>query len=119
MKASEEACMINAGKKKICIYPSEEVLNIFGKKYTLLIVALLGNRKVVKFNEILRNVGSPRPNLLSQRLQELEAIGVVRKKVRVEKKPISIEYSLTKKGDALRKTIVPLLAWIEKNTVMP
>jgi len=119
MKASEEACMINVGKKRICIYPSEQVLNIFGKKYTLLIVALLGNRKAVKFNEILRNVGSPRPNLLSQRLQELETIGVVRKKVRAERKPVSIEYSLTKKGNELRKAIVPLLAWIEKSTVLP
>ncbi|MEM0164047.1 MAG: helix-turn-helix domain-containing protein, partial [Thermoplasmata archaeon] len=119
MKASEEACMINAGHNKICIYPSEEILSIIGKRYTLLILALLSNRKSVKFNEISRNVGMPRPNLLSHRLQELENIGLVRKKVIVSARPISVEYSLSKKGAELRKAILPLLEWIEKNAKAP
>jgi len=114
MEPSKKACMIYSGGKNICIYPSEKTLNVIGKKYTLLIIALLGNEKYVKFNEILRNLGSPRANIISVRLKELESLGFVRKRILSNVRPISVEYALTKDGRKLRKLILPLLSWIEK-----
>jgi len=114
MNPSSKACMIYSGEKVICIYPSEKILNVIGKKYTLLIIALLGNENYVKFNDILRNLGSPSANIISMRLKELEKLGFVRKRIIENIKPISIEYSLTEDGRKLRELIIPLLSWIEK-----
>ena len=110
---SELACMIEADDKKICIYPSEKIVKLLGKEYTILIIVLLGNRKKARFNEIAKNLGNPSPNLLSYRLQEMEEAGLVLRNI-VETKPITVEYSLTEKGWELRKLLIPIFEWIEK-----
>lgn len=112
----ELACMVDYRGRTICILPSEKVLNILGKKYTLLIIALLGNQKSVKFNEIMKKTGCPRPNLLSTRLKELENLYLIKRKVIDESRPVSVEYSLTDRGKKLRELILPILAWIEENS---
>ncbi|MEM0136921.1 MAG: helix-turn-helix domain-containing protein [Thermoplasmata archaeon] len=110
------ACMIGYRGKTICVLPSEKILNVLGKKYTILIIALLGNQDKVNFNEILKKTGFPRPNLLSQRLKELEELDLIKKKIIKEKAPISTIYMLTKKGKKLRSLLLPLLAWVELNS---
>ncbi|MEM2052604.1 MAG: helix-turn-helix domain-containing protein [Thermoplasmata archaeon] len=110
------ACMIGYRGKTICVLPSEKILNVLGKKYTILIIALLGNQDKVNFNEILKKTGRPRPNLLSQRLKELEELDLIKKKIITEKAPISTIYMLTKKGKKLRSLLLPLLAWVELNS---
>ncbi|MEM0502628.1 MAG: helix-turn-helix domain-containing protein [Thermoplasmata archaeon] len=110
------ACMIEYRGKTICVLPSEKILNVLGKKYTILIIALLGNQDKVNFNEILKKTGFPRPNLLSQRLKELEELDLIKKKIITEKAPISTIYMLTKKGKKLRSLLLPLLAWVELNS---
>ena len=110
------ACMIGYRGKTICVLPSEKILNVLGKKYTILVIALLGNQDKVNFNEILKKTGSPRPNLLSQRLKELEELDLIKKKIITEKAPISTIYMLTKKGKKLRSLLLPLLAWVELNS---
>ncbi|MEM1609793.1 MAG: helix-turn-helix domain-containing protein, partial [Thermoplasmata archaeon] len=110
------ACMIGYRGKTICVLPSEKILNVLGKKYTILIIALLGNQDKVNFNEILKKTGYPRPNLLSQRLKELEELDLIKKKIITEKAPISTIYMLTKKGKKLRSLLLPLLAWVELNS---
>ncbi|MGC8689554.1 MAG: winged helix-turn-helix transcriptional regulator [Thermoplasmata archaeon] len=112
----ELACMVDYRGRTICILPSERVLNILGKKYTLLIIALLGNREKVNFNEIMKKTGCPRPNLLSMRLKELENQGLIRREIISGERPIRVDYSLTPKGKRLRKLILPILAWIEENS---
>ncbi|MVT13469.1 MAG: transcriptional regulator [Euryarchaeota archaeon] len=102
--------------KTICILPSEKILNVLGKKYTLLIIALLGNQKRVKFNDIMKKTGCPRPNLLSIRLRELEELGLIKKRIMGENRPLSVEYMLTRDGKKLRSLIIPILAWIEENS---
>ena len=109
---SETACMIEAGGKQICVYPSEAIIKILGKQYTLLIIGLLGNNGKSGFNEIARSVGNPRPNLLSHRLRELEEAGLVSKTVTVEK-GLRVDYYLTKKGNELRKLLIPIFEWLE------
>lgn len=112
----KRACLIDYKGREICVKPSEKILNILGKKYTLLIIALLGNQERVKFNEIMRKTNCPRPNLLSMRLKELEKAGLIKRIPLLEKIPASVEYELTKKGRELRKHIIPILAWIADNT---
>lgn len=111
----KRACLIDYRGREICVKPSEKILNILGKKYTLLIIALLGNQERVKFNEMMKKTGCPRPNLLSMRLKELEKVGLIKRTPLLEKIPASVEYELTKKGRELRKHILPILAWIVDN----
>ena len=110
------ACMVGYQGKTVCVLPSEKILNILGKKYTILIIALLGNQKRVKFSEIMKNTGYPRPNLLTIRLHELEVLGLIKKRIISDSRPVSVEYMLTKKGKKLRSLILPILAWIEENS---
>ena len=105
--------MILNGNKEICIYPAEKIMRVLGKEYTLLIIGLLGNREKVGFNEIARNVGNPRPNLLSQRLKELMEAGLVSRKVSAGQL-VSTEYSLTDEGKELRDLLVPVFEWVER-----
>jgi len=104
--------MIDAGGKQICVYPSEAIIKILGKQYTLLIIGLLGNKGKSGFNEIARSVGNPRPNLLSHRLRELEGAGLVSKSITGEK-GLRVDYSLTEKGNQLRKLLIPVFEWLE------
>ena len=109
---SESACMIEVNGREVCLYPSEKVIRLLGKEYTILIVGLLGNRKS-GFNEIAKSVGNPSPNLLSHRLHEMEEAGLILRDV-LHSKPVSVEYSLTDKGRELRKLLIPLFEWLGK-----
>ncbi len=104
--------MIVHGNREICIYPAQKIMKVLGKEYTLLIIGLLGNREKSGFNEMARNVGNPRPNLLSKRLKELEEAGLVTKKV-IPGVPVTTEYSLTENGKKLRDLLIPVFEWIE------
>ncbi|MGC8772915.1 MAG: winged helix-turn-helix transcriptional regulator [Conexivisphaera sp.] len=110
---SEDACMIVTDEGEICVYPSEGVLRLLGKEYTILIIGLLGNRGSARFNEISRSVGNPRPNLLSIRLRELEEAGLVERRV-VQSRPPGGEYSLTERGRELRRLLIPIFRWLEE-----
>ncbi len=98
----------------ICITKSEEVLKILGKKYTLLIIGILGNNTEMSFNDIKKSVGCPRSNLLSMRLKEMEYTGIIKRKV-MNSRPVSVKYSLTSSGNELRENLIPLFKWIEYN----
>lgn len=105
--------MINAEGGSICIYPSQGVLRLLGKEYTLLIIGLLGNEGGgVGFNEISRSIGNPKPSVLSARLKEMEAAGLVVRRVE-NTRPVSVKYSLSRKGMELRRLLIPIFKWLE------
>ena len=52
--------------------------------------------------------------MLSERLRELEAEGIVDRTV-VPETPVRVEYSLTNKGRALAEAVDSLAAWAEKH----
>ncbi|MEM4062705.1 MAG: helix-turn-helix domain-containing protein [Conexivisphaerales archaeon] len=109
---SETACMIEVSNRKICLYPSEKIIKLLGKEYTILIVGFLGNRAKSGFSEIKKNVGNPSSNLLSHRLHEMEETGLISRYV-VNTRPVSVEYSLTGKGKELRRLLIPVFKWLE------
>jgi DNA-binding HxlR family transcriptional regulator len=53
---------------------------------------------------------------LSIRLRELEELGLIKKRIMGENRPLSVEYMLTRDGKKLRSLIIPILAWIEENS---
>ncbi len=50
--------------------------------------------------------------LLSERLKELEAEGIVRRRV-LDGSPVRVEYSLTSKGYALEPSVRALQSWAQ------
>ena len=98
----------------ISITKSEGVLKILGKKYSLLIIGILGNNAAMSFNDIKKSVGCPRSNLLSLRLKEMSNAGIMKRNV-MDSHPVSVKYSLTENGKELRENLIPLFKWIECN----
>jgi DNA-binding HxlR family transcriptional regulator len=98
----------------ISITKSEGVLRILGKKYSLMIIGVLGNNNSMSFSDIKKSVGCPRSNLLSVRLKEMSNAGIIMRNV-IESQPVSVRYSLTEGGKELRENLIPLFKWIECN----
>lgn len=89
--------------------PVEAALEqIAGKWKGLIIYHLLDG--TLRFNELSRQVGTVTQRSLTKQLRELEADGIVHRKV-FPVVPPRVEYSLTEKGQRLRDVIEALRAW--------
>ena len=84
-------------------------LKIVGYKWTLLIVEhlLVGPRR---FTEIERALERANPKMVTARLRELEAAGLVSRTVYAEVPP-RVVYALTERGRELRPVIDALRKW--------
>lgn len=84
-------------------------LEIVGHKWTLLIVEqlLAGPRR---FTEIERALVHANPKMVTARLRELEAAGLVSRTVYAEVPP-RVVYALTERGRELRPAIEALRTW--------
>ena len=71
-----------------------------GKRWVGLIVYML-LRRPRRFSEIGARIGLVSDRTLSVRPGELEAYGIVKRRVDDEAKPVRIDYALTPKGRAL------------------
>jgi len=94
----------------LCFCPLEGVIDVISKKWALLIVNALGNCGKLRFNDLTKELGGISPKTLSDTLKKLQAQGLIERKSFAEIPP-RVEYSLTKDGVELRKSIVPLLKW--------
>lgn len=85
---------------------------IIGNKWTALILRDLctGSKR---FGELEKSVGTINPRTLSQRLDDLEAHGIITKKSYAEVPP-RIEYTLTDKGRDLQPVLEQMAAWGDK-----
>lgn len=84
-------------------------LAIVGHKWTLLIVQelLAGPRR---FTEIERALVQANPKMVTARLRELEAAGLVSRTVYAEVPP-RVVYALTERGRELRPSVEALRRW--------
>jgi len=87
-------------------------VELVGRRWTGVIVcALLAGP--ARYNEIRASIPDLSDRMLSERLRELEAEGVVRRAVFPDT-PVRVEYSLTDKGRALEQAIVAIAHWAEQ-----
>jgi DNA-binding HxlR family transcriptional regulator len=96
---------------KMC--PKFEVaIDVLGKKWTGLIIrVLLDGPK--RFKEVKEQIPEISDRILTERMKELEAMGVVERKVYPET-PVRIEYELTSMGRELESVIQSIQYWAEK-----
>jgi len=94
----------------VCFCPLEGVIDVISKKWALLIINAIGNYGKLRFNSLMQELSIISPKTLSDTLKELQAEGLIERESFAEIPP-RVEYSLTKDGAELRKSIVPLLKW--------
>jgi DNA-binding HxlR family transcriptional regulator len=87
-------------------------MELVGKRWTGSIVRTL-IAGPLRYNELLSAVRGISDRLLSERLRELEAVGIVKRDVSAGP-PVRVAYTLTCSGHELQPVISALEAWAEK-----
>lgn len=96
-----------------CICPKfEAAIELLNKKWTGLIIRVLMER-TSRFRDIREQIPLMSERMLAERLKELEANGLVERRVYPET-PVRIEYSLTEKGQALEPVLNSIQEWAEE-----
>lgn len=88
----------------------ELTLGIVGGKWKPIILYHLGDGAILRFGELKKKMHSITQKMLTRQLRELEADGVVHRKVYPEVPP-KVEYSLTELGKTLTPLMKQLCAW--------
>ena len=107
--------VINPSKNiemKCC--PINYTFKFIGKKFTVLILRNMINGKQSRFNQLLNSIEKSNPKTLSTRLREMERLGLIKRKVYSNERPIRVEYSLTQKGLALQPILDMMAAYSMK-----
>ncbi len=100
---------------ELCLCPLKGIINTISKKWTLQIIAQIGNHKKLRYTEIKERLGGISPKSLADRLKELEREGLINREAFAEIPP-RVEYSLTNDGETLRRSMMPLMEWASSRT---
>ena len=87
-------------------------VELVGRRWTGVILRSLLSGPA-RFHEIRESIPDISDRMLSERLRELEAEGIVTRSV-IPETPVRVEYALTEKGRALETAIVALGKWAER-----
>ncbi len=98
-----------AGKDPATELPLRADLGVLGRKWSLRIVAHIGFRGLERFSELLRANPGLTPRVLSRRLRELEAAGMLRR-LRGPN-PRQSRWILTEQGTDALPAVMTLLAY--------
>lgn len=96
------------------ICPIRNVVARFGNKWSLLVILVLNENGVTRFNQLGKLIPDISTKVLSNTLHTLEADGLVSRKVYPEV-PIRVEYMLTDTGLSLVPIIRQLTDWALTN----
>ncbi len=92
----------------------KKVLDIVGGKWKIMILCVIDNREVVRYGELTRAIAGITNTMLANSLKELEADGLVLRKL-YDEMPVRVEYSLTKKAKSLIPILLEMKKWGEDN----
>lgn len=96
-----------------CCPRYHEAIELLGRRWTGAIVRVLQHRSPLRFSEVAQAVPSLSDRLLSERMKELEARGIV---VRTELpgRPARVEYALTAMGRELEPALLAIEHWAQR-----
>ncbi|NIK92025.1 helix-turn-helix transcriptional regulator [Mangrovimonas sp. CR14] len=103
---------INFSESSNC--PVRNILDRIGDKWSLLILMVLEQQEVLRFNEIHQAIGDISQKMLSVSLKNLEADGLVNRKVYPQIPP-KVEYRLTDLGKSLIPYVDALSDWSKQH----
>jgi DNA-binding HxlR family transcriptional regulator len=90
-----------------------EAVELIGRRWTGAIVRVLTSRSSLRFSEVAAAVPQLSDRLLSERMKELEARGIVVRTERPGPPARTVEYALTPMGRALEPALVELESWAQ------
>lgn len=96
------------------ICPVRNVVARFGNKWAFLVILILSEKSVVRFNELCRQIPDVSSRVLSSTLRGLEADGLISRKV-YPVVPPKVEYRLTDIGSSLVPLIKQVTDWAQAN----
>ena len=106
-----EVCTVMDAVKTLPACPVETTLMLIGSKWKVLILRdLMPGTK--RFGELRRSIGTVSQKVLTAQLRDMEACGLVDRRVYAEVPP-RVEYSLTELGRSLRPILDAMWAWGE------
>lgn len=94
--------------------PIRNVVARFSGKWSMLILCVLAENEVTRFNEISKAIPDISSKVLTETLKNLETDGLIARKLYAEIPP-RVEYSLTGLGRSLMPHIANLVAWAFEN----
>jgi DNA-binding HxlR family transcriptional regulator len=100
-----------AGRSECCAL-FHRAVELVGKRWSGAILSVLLDGPL-RFSEIRALVPDISDRLLSERLKELEAEGIVEREV-LDDHPVGVEYRLTDKGKALEPAVGALKRWADE-----
>jgi DNA-binding HxlR family transcriptional regulator len=99
---------MNPNNDMICVESIKKVMEIFGGKWSFLIIGEL-HEGTKRFNEMNRNLGIS-TKALSDALKSLESNGIITRTV-YSTSPVTVEYSLTDKGRDFERVFIAMREW--------
>ncbi len=94
--------------------PVRNVISRFSGKWSMLVLCVLAENEATRFNAIGKAIPDISPKVLSDTLKNLEADGLILRRVYAEIPP-KVEYSLTELGYNLMPHITGLVKWALDN----
>ncbi|MGI9419405.1 MAG: winged helix-turn-helix transcriptional regulator [Geminicoccaceae bacterium] len=101
------------GRTKRSDCPVSSALDVFGDRWTLVVVRDLACGKT-RFGELLAAPENIPTNILADRLKQLEAVEVI-ERVAYQERPMRYEYRLTEKGRDLAPVLQAMAEWGSKH----
>jgi DNA-binding HxlR family transcriptional regulator len=99
----------DAERRETCCSAYHQAVELVGKRWTGAILFVLMDGPA-RFSEVKQLVPDLSDRLLSERMKELEAEGIVSRRV-MDETPVRVEYALTVKGQALEPAVRALKRW--------
>lgn len=94
--------------------PVRNVIDRIGDKWSVLVLMVLEEGNVLRFNEIWGSIQTISQKMLSVTLKTLEADGLVKRTVYPQIPP-KVEYELTERGKSLLPHLHGLVLWAKEN----
>jgi DNA-binding HxlR family transcriptional regulator len=94
--------------------PVRNVLDRISDKWSILVLLLLEEAGVLRFNEICRHIHTISEKMLAVTLKTLQADGLVKRTMYPEIPP-RVEYALTARGKSLMPHLHGLAQWAHKH----
>lgn len=110
----EKKILKKYGEAEHC--PVRNVIDHIGDKWSVLVLIVLEEGNVMRFNEIWGSIQTISQKMLAVTLKTLEADGLVKRTV-FPQIPPKVEYELTERGKSLLPHLHGLVAWANENMI--
>ena len=109
MPVVTQRTVVVRSRRETCCSSYHRAVELIGKRWTGAILFVLMDGPL-RFSEVKQLVPELSDRLLSERMKELEAEGIVERRV-FDDTPVRVEYVLTAKGEALEPAVRALKRW--------